>query len=224
MNTVHFVRHGENPANLNREFSHRVVDYPLTPRGVAQAEATARLIVGAPISAVFTSPLVRARQTAEIIAAPLGLPVVVVEAFREVNVGALELRPPTPEDWALHDDIFARWLAGEAALRFPEGESHADLCERMRVGLVETLRDRDEEELVIVAHGGILAATIWAFCDNITPAEMTLIPNCSVTRLRMEAQDGDVRGTVEAWAECAHLSEEHARDPLAAPAPPRREG
>src|SRR5579864_5128475 len=119
MNTVYFVRHGENPANLTREFSYRLVDYPLTENGVRQAQETARYLRDRGITAVYASPLKRAMQTAQIIAAPLGLPVTVVESFREVNVGALERQLPTPETWALHDAICAAWAAGNADMCFP---------------------------------------------------------------------------------------------------------
>lgn len=208
MNTVHFVRHGENPVNLTRAFSHRVVDHPLTARGVAQAEATARHFRGQDIAAIYTSPLLRARQTADIIGAALDLAPHTIEAFREVNVGALELSEPCEEHWALHDRIFADWLSGQPSSRFPDGEDHTMLVERMRVGLLEALRDYDERHIVIVAHGGILAATVGVFCENIFPDEtgqMPLIPNCAITRIRLDARDGVVRGVVEAWAERDHL-------------------
>src|SRR6478672_925857 len=98
--TVYIVRHGENPANINREFSYRLVDYSLTPKGVRQAEDTARFFRDKQIDAIYSSPLKRAVETAEIIAAPLGLPVALIEEFREINVGTLEEQPPTDENWA----------------------------------------------------------------------------------------------------------------------------
>ena len=208
MNTVHFVRHGENPANITREFSHRVVDYPLTERGVAQARATARHFQGHDIAAIYASPLRRAAQTAEIIAAALRLPVRTIEAFREVNVGALELQPPCEESWALHDRIFADWFSGRVSSRFPDGEDHTTLARRMRLGLLEALCDHNDQHIIIVAHGGILAATASTFCANVatdSACAVPFIPNCAITRLRLEAREGDVRGVVEAWAECDHL-------------------
>lgn len=208
MNTVHFVRHGENPANLTREFSHRVVDYPLTERGVTQARATARHFRGQPIAAIYSSPLRRAQQTAEIIGEALELPVRTVEAFREVNVGRLELLPPTEEHWALHDRIFADWLSGQASSCFPNGEDHTTLVGRMRAGLIEALCDRDVQEIIVVAHGGILAATITSFCENIligADGKLPTIANCAITRLRLEARDGVVSGVLDTWAECGHL-------------------
>lgn len=208
MNIVHFVRHGENPANLTREFSHRVVDYPLTERGVAQARATARYFAGHEIAAVYASPLRRAAQTADIIAETLGLPVQTVEAFREVNVGALELEPPNEANWALHDRIIAEWFGGQPSSRFPDGEDLTTLTQRMRQGLLDVLGGRYDQQMIIVAHGGNLAATVNSFCANSTvgaDGRFPVNPNCAITRLRLEARDGAVHGTLDAWAECAHL-------------------
>lgn len=216
MNIVHFVRHGENPANLTREFSYRAVDYPLTERGVAQARATARHFRGQPIAAIYSSPLRRAHQTAEIIGAALALPVQTVEAFREVNVGALELEPPSEANWALHDRIIAEWFGGQPSTRFPDGEDLTTLTRRMRRGLLGALHGRHDQQLIIVAHGGNLAATINSFCANSTigaDGRFPLIPNCAITRLCLEARDGAVCGTLDAWAECGHLERlEHLDD------------
>lgn len=208
MNTVHFIRHGENPANITREFSHRVVDYPLTARGVAQAEATARHFADKDIAAIYASPLRRAAQTAEIIGAALRLPVRTIEAFREVNVGALELQPPCEETWALHDRIFADWFSGQVSARFPDGEDHTTLAQRMRLGLLDALADHRDQHIIIVGHGGILAATAGTFCPNVTTDATGTVPfmrNCSITRMRLEARDGDVRGVIETWGQCDHL-------------------
>ena len=97
VNTLYLVRHGENLANLTREFSYRKVDYPLTERGVRQAEQTAAHFAslgarpgGRPIDAIFSSPLKRALQTAEIIGAATGHAVTgtIRSAVRQVRGGS----------------------------------------------------------------------------------------------------------------------------------------
>src|SRR5512142_223625 len=122
MNRLYLVRHGENPANLTKEFSYRRVDYGLTPKGSLQAKQTAELFKRQAIHAVYSSPLKRAAETAGIIAGELGLRVEIVEDLREVNVGDLEGQPVTPELWAHHDSIIADWLGGKPETRFPSGE------------------------------------------------------------------------------------------------------
>jgi len=74
LHTLYVVRHGENPANLNREFSYKLIDYSLTEKGVRQAEETASFFREKGIDAIYSSPLKRARETAQIIAAPIGSP------------------------------------------------------------------------------------------------------------------------------------------------------
>ena len=109
MNTIYLVRHGENKANITKEFSYKKVDYPLTTKGILQAQQTADFFKDKAIDEVYASPLRRARETAEIIASTLDLQVTVIENFREVNVGALEGRPPDADNWAIHNRIVADW-------------------------------------------------------------------------------------------------------------------
>src|SRR6478609_932373 len=117
MNTIYLVRHGENPANILREFSYRTVDYSLTPRGVAQARQAAAFFRARPVDAIYSSPLKRARETAEEIAAALDLPIAVLEELREINVGDLEGQS-TDENWVLHDAIVADWERGNVERMF----------------------------------------------------------------------------------------------------------
>ena len=64
MNRLFLVRHGENVANLTKEFSYRLVDRSLTDKGVEQARQTAVYFQDKSIHAVYTSPLKRAAETA----------------------------------------------------------------------------------------------------------------------------------------------------------------
>src|SRR5438105_194796 len=145
-NTLYLVRHGENPANLKREFSYRKVDYPLTERGVQQAEQTAAYFAalpdGRPIDVIFSSPLKRALQTAEIIGAATGHTVSVIEEFREINCGDYDGAPPTQAMWDHHDQILARWRDGDHDVRFPGGEDYHTLLARVRVGLAQVVAGR----------------------------------------------------------------------------------
>ena len=71
MHTIYWVRHGENKANITKEFSYKYVDYSLTPKGIQQAQQTARFFRNKNIQTIYTSPLKRAVETAEIIARAL---------------------------------------------------------------------------------------------------------------------------------------------------------
>jgi broad specificity phosphatase PhoE len=83
-----FVRHGESQANPDRVFANRVgIPGDLTPVGVAQAHALAWSLAPKPVTHIYTSPLARARQTAEILANTLGVPATITDALREYDVG-----------------------------------------------------------------------------------------------------------------------------------------
>ena len=210
--TIYLVRHGENPANLTKEFSHRVVDYPLTEKGVLQARQTALVFQARPVDAVFSSPLRRARQTADIIGAALNLPVMEEESFREINVGALELEPPTPANWQLHNGILGAWLRGDAAQCFPQGEDYRSLLARMQRGLAAVTAEPTHRNVVIVGHGGIFTLTIRDICANVDMQTLlaTENHNCSISPLELPM--GQSRGgRLVEWARSDHLSGEAAQ-------------
>ena len=226
MTRLFLVRHGENRANLTKEFSHRLVDHPLTPKGVLQAQGTAAYFLDKDVDHVFTSPLKRARETAEVIAAATGATLSVLESFREVDVGRLEREHPTPENWALHNDIIRGWWEGEHHLRFPEGESYEELLERVREGYKEALRGRDGQTLVIVAHGGSLTLPLKSLCKdvNVDTLRSAAHHNCAVSELSAALQNGEPNLTLNRWAACDHLSGEAAQFVAGTPAPGERLG
>jgi broad specificity phosphatase PhoE len=207
MSIIYWVRHGENWANITRELSTRRVDYNLTPRGRQQAEQTAAFFRGKPIDAVISSPLKRALETAEPIAAALGLPIQVMEEFRELNVGALENGLPGRAEWKQHDDLLHAWLDKQERERaFPEGENFFTLLERLERGLRAAAR---WERSVVVAHGGLLYAALPDLVEGMDPRwtrENDNNPNCGLTEFEPVEQDGRLRLVIRAWAQHGHLT------------------
>ncbi len=86
----YFLRHGESEANVLQVVSNRGMQHPLTGKGREQARALAGSLLPAGIQAIFTSPLLRAVQTAEILAERLGVAFQVTDALAEYDCGALE--------------------------------------------------------------------------------------------------------------------------------------
>ena len=122
------MRHGENPANIQKVFSSRKIDPPLTEKGVLQAEQTAVYFANLKLDeeiwinrSVYSSPLRRASQTAEIIARALGLEVRILEAFREIEVGTLEDQPVSAAAWSFHREVMNDWFVGRSGTRFTIG-------------------------------------------------------------------------------------------------------
>ena len=137
-----FLRHGE--TDWNR--AHRTqgsTDIPLNETGLAQAHRAAAALHGQAIRQVISSPLIRARQTAEIVAATLDVPLRIEPDLREAAFGAHE--GEVMGAW------FAAWAAGEA---IPEGgESFAAVKSRairaINIILATTV------PTLLVAHGGL---------------------------------------------------------------------
>jgi broad specificity phosphatase PhoE len=213
MNTIYLVRHGENPANINSEFSYKLVDYSLTPKGRLQAQQTAEHFRDKDIHEIYASPLKRTRETAEIIAATLGLTVTVIEEFREVNVGALERQPPSIENWEFHDRIVAEWFFGRHDVAFPEGENYYTLLQRMRTGLSQIICNKIDKNIIVVGHAGIFTIPLRDICPNVDIEEITsrYLRNCSITRLELAMIEDKPVGKLQDWAYIDHLYGEAAQ-------------
>lgn len=212
MNRLYLVRHGENLANLTMEFSYRNVDYSLTPKGVLQASQTAAYCAGLGIQEFYSSPLKRARETAEIIAGPYGLPVTTLENFREVNIGDLEGQNPTPALWKFHNNIIASWLDGHPEMRFPGGEDYHTLQARAVAGFTEMLTGKDGRSMLLVAHGGIFSFTLRGLVAGLEQDLLnTPMPNCGVTELEGQVVDGRLELRLVSYSSAAHLSGEAAQ-------------
>lgn len=121
---TYLARHGQTEWNVTGRRQGRL-DSPLTPLGVEQARRNALLLTGEGIDAVFTSPLGRARTTASILAAQLGLDVRVVDDLAEIDHGSWSGLGSAEIDtrWPGQREVRERQ---KYTYRFPGGESYAD--------------------------------------------------------------------------------------------------
>jgi len=210
------VRHGENPANLTKEFSCRRVDYPLTEKGRLQARQTGEFLSRWSVDEIWSSPLLRARETAAEIAPSLGLGVQVLEGLREMDVGDLEGMTPLLEAWGVYAQVMRHWLSGEFDYRFPAGESRRELVHRFRSALETVSLGKRDKTLVVVGHGGIFSHGIAALCGHqVEVADQKAFfsrenYNCSISTVEDRPEAGDRRFTLVDWASVGHLSGEAA--------------
>ena len=144
---VYLARHGQTEWNVAGRRQGRL-DSPLTPLGLRQAHRNADLLSCHQIDAIFTSPLGRARRTAEIVGEALGLPAQVLDELAEVAHGA----------WSglTSAEIDAGWPGQRAAreqdkytFRFPDGESYADADVRAGRALAEVARSGVRRPLLV---------------------------------------------------------------------------
>jgi len=156
----YFLRHGETESNA-RQLVAGSLDTELTPLGRQQALDAAQALAGEPITAVYSSPLKRARDTAAPIAERLGLPVVIVPELAERAWGVLEGQPrgsrvrgTTPQGAEPAEDFLQRILAGLAKI---EGEVP-----------------------LIVAHSGVFRVLCRALCVEESDSPVT---NCLPLRI-----------------------------------------
>ena len=145
---VMVVRHGSTEHSAERRFSGRN-DLPLNDVGTAQAAALAARDLGA-VDVVLSSPLRRARQTAEGIAAARGLSVQLVDDLAEVDFGVFE-GLTMAEARAAQPDALEAWLAS-ADVAPPGGESFASVARRVRRARDAFVAEFEGRSVVLVSH------------------------------------------------------------------------
>jgi broad specificity phosphatase PhoE len=179
---------------------------------VLQARQTAEYFKDKDINEIYSSPLKRAVETAEIIGEMVNRKVSVVEHFREINVGELEKQTPTAELWKLHNGILADWMDGRKDICFPGGENYFTLLARTKAGYEQILSGKDEKNIIIVAHGGIFTFTLPDLCNETSLDVFTsLMGNCAITEIEVGFVDGAVKARLVNYASTAHLSGDAAR-------------
>lgn len=129
------------------------LDVPLSLLGERQSAVQAERLRSAPLAAVFSSDLSRARRTAEIIAAPHGITPAVVPALREMDMGRWD--GLTAEEIGEREPVaFKEWMSGVGEFAFPEGESLSDLLGRAWAAFHAIVAAHAGRTIAIVAHGG----------------------------------------------------------------------
>jgi ribonuclease H / adenosylcobalamin/alpha-ribazole phosphatase len=143
------LRHGQTPMSVQRRYAGRS-DVPLTDAGLQQAAAAAKRLASARLDVIVASPLRRAVQTAQEVAAVTGAPVATDDGFRETDFGVWEglTFAEVRERWP--DEVTA-WLA-DPAVAPPEGESFTEVSERVMAALRRVLTARAGQRVLIVSH------------------------------------------------------------------------
>ncbi len=194
--TLLLVRHGESTGNAERLIQ-GWLDVPLTPLGRRQAAAVAARLASAGASALYSSPLRRARETADAVAAATGLAVVELDALREYHFGEAQgLR---------YADAAARWGRAERGWGVgpvPGEEGLPAFRARVGAGIVELATRHDTDIAIAVMHGGVLGAIVAELCA--LPHDVyaqVYAANCGLTTLVRE-QGRDV---IAAYNDHCHL-------------------
>jgi probable phosphoglycerate mutase len=191
------VRHAESLSNAAERLQGSGDD-PLTSRGEEQAHQLGAWLQadGARIQALFSSPLQRAQQTADIIGAALGLPVQVRPGLREIGIGTLE------------GTDMATWRATIKSGTYTPcqgGESPYDFVERALGTLHGLLAANEGRTILIVTHGAVISAALayWVDRNTLRWSHYATTQNTAVSELLFGERIELVR-----YNDTSHLAEE----------------
>jgi 2,3-bisphosphoglycerate-dependent phosphoglycerate mutase len=181
---LYLIRHGESVFNAEGRIQGHS-DVPLSELGRRQGQAVADALAGRPIDALYSSPLPRAYQTAEILAARLNLPILTDDRLKEVNVGVFqgqlrwELNQKYPEE-------MARWVSEDLDYALPQGETRRQLIERGRAALQEIVVQK-HRQVAVVSHGRLLMMTLKSLLALPLKQPPFSLQNGSITTIKYHA-------------------------------------
>lgn len=198
------VRHGETDWNV----SHRVqgrADIPLNERGLKQASFVADFLQKEKVDAIYTSPLSRAKTTAETIRGNREIPFFIEEGFTEVNLGLWDGHTPEEMD-ALFPHAYDQWKEDPLQVVPPEGESFQEVQKRAVAALERIVREQEGKTVVIVSHMGCLSTVLL----HISKKSLSLlwekpIVNCGLSEI---SYDGN-RFEILSWGRGDYIPDEY---------------
>ena len=177
------VRHGRTAINVGNKLQGRI-DHPLDEVGRQQAVEIASVLEG--IDRVISSPLIRAKQTAD----AFGLPVEVDPRFIELDYGDFDgmLQKDVPaltwKEWRRDNDF-----------RPPNGETLIELDLRVREALSELINEARAKNIVVVSHvSPIKAAIAWTIGTDVGSCWRMLLDRASISRIEITENGPSMRG------------------------------
>lgn len=175
------ARHGETDWNRESRFQGHA-DPPLNELGRAQAVELAEALAAEELAAVYSSPLRRAFETAEVVAARHGLPAVPVEGLREVDVGSWQALTRNEVEQRFPEQ-FHRWL--DHGQGWDDGETYEAMGKRVLAALEELAIHHAGRRILVVTHGGPIRTAL-ARAEGISHSEARrrgpVIGNCFLVR------------------------------------------
>jgi 2,3-bisphosphoglycerate-dependent phosphoglycerate mutase len=191
---VLLARHGQSEGNAEGRFGGHTAT-PLSARGRRQAEATARALLEEKITAIYSSDLSRAVETAMPLARLTGLDVEQTEAFRERSVGVME--GLTFEEAAeRHPLQYAALIRRDFDHVLLGGESYRQMLDRASAQLDRVIEHHRGGRIVVFSHTGTICILALHLMGALDAPELKPVwvatANCGITRFDLRA-DGFVR-------------------------------
>lgn len=147
LTTICLIRHGETDWNVEKKIQGRS-NIPLNEKGIHQVREVHENIWNTKWDVIYSSPLDRAVQTAQIIHKTSDIPLEIDDAFIEKSFGDVEGKP--------YDEVFSAYPDGI----FPQAETDAEVVERVRDAFFEIERKHKGEHVLVVTHGAVIHALL----------------------------------------------------------------
>jgi probable phosphoglycerate mutase len=212
---LYLIRHGQSAGNAEGRFGGHGTT-PLSAKGILQAEATARLLAEEGVSAIYSSDLDRAVQTAKPLSDLSGIPVVLNKAFRERHVGVLE-GLTFDESKERYPNDYLALVRRNVNHVITEGESYRDLLHRVTRELWNILRQHQGERIAIFSHTGAICFMtlhlMGAINRDTRQTPWLVTSNCGINRFEIRGRN-NIR--VLALNDTRHLSDITGNDAFAA--------
>ncbi|AZU61725.1 histidine phosphatase family protein [Neobacillus mesonae] len=190
MTTICIVRHGETDWNAAGRLQGST-DIPLNAKGVQQAKESGRFLQNSHWDVIITSPLSRARRTAEIINENLNIPLVVMEEFKEKYFGDVEGMTFEERRVAFPDR------------QYPNQEEDSAFSNRLMAGLEKINQTYKDQKVLLVAHGAVISAILAKLSNGGLGDGMTKIENACIN----EIQFCDSCWQINSYNQVSHLTD-----------------
>nr|WP_312576368.1 histidine phosphatase family protein [Sedimentibacter sp.] len=161
---LYLVRHGESVGNLNKRYC-GITDVKLSLKGESQAKIAGFNLKNNSISQIYTSPLIRASETARIISEEINVGFCTVDCLKEINFGIFENMTweEIHRNYKIETDS---WIDKGFEYKFPKGESYLDIIDR-----IACFMDNIDDNSVIVSHFGVIQSILIYYkaadCNNV---------------------------------------------------------
>ena len=175
---LYVARHGETDYNAQGRYAGST-DVPINQKGVCQAQELAERLTGMTFDAVISSPMLRARQTADIVCSVLDMQYTVYEEFAERDMGIYEGMIREEANKRHHNLHFSRLHAINPDEAPEGGESLRQVCDRINHGMRRLYRDYGGQNILLICHG-FSARAVHRYCHDLSFDEMPgeVLKNC----------------------------------------------
>jgi broad specificity phosphatase PhoE len=191
---VLLIRHGQSEGNAEGRFGGHT-STPLSPRGRLQAEATAQALSSENLTAIYSSDLPRAVETAMPLARLSNLDVELTDAFRERSVGVME-GLTFEEAAAQHPDQYAALIRRDFDQVLLGGESYRQMLDRASRRLDQAIGQHRGGRIALFSHTGTICILALHLMGALDAPELRPVwiatANCGITRFELRT-DGFVR-------------------------------